>query len=180
MRDRLGGPARPIPKVPSSNQSSAVGMQTCVVRILIVPTSFRLTTCLYLDLSCEALLWRQVCYLWTSLYRKTLQERVEAKYVWCKRLQIVLIFAELMVCQYCHRKPRLSGNNQCGIACQDSAKVACLLCKSRPKFGRYHLCGQTCKKIAMKGTPLILEAPPGHSTYDLGRWFQYFGIIESC
>jgi hypothetical protein len=74
-----------------------------------------------------------------------------------------------MVRQYCHRKPRLSGYNQCGITCRDSAKVACLLCKSRPKFGRYHLCGQTCKQIAMKGTPLILEAPQGHSTYDQGR-----------
>ena len=74
-----------------------------------------------------------------------------------------------MVRQYCHRKPKMSGNNQCGITCRDSAKVACLLCKSRPKLGRYHLCGQTCKEIAMKGTPLILEAPPGHSTYDLGR-----------
>ena len=33
MRDRFGGPARPIPKAPSSNQTSAAGMQTCVVRI---------------------------------------------------------------------------------------------------------------------------------------------------
>lgn len=34
MRNRSGGPARPIPKAPSSNQTSAAGgIQTCVVRI---------------------------------------------------------------------------------------------------------------------------------------------------
>ncbi|KAF8797736.1 hypothetical protein BYT27DRAFT_7228876 [Phlegmacium glaucopus] len=75
--------------------------------------------------------------------------------------------SKLNMCDYCHRKPKLSGYNQCGTTCRDSAKVACLLCKSRPKFGRYHLCGQTCKKIATKRTPLILEAPPDHSTYNL-------------
>ena len=170
-RDRFKGPARPISQAPSFNQTSAAGMQTCVVRISgLCFNILDLTTyTLYLDLSCEALLWCQVCYLWTSLYRKTLQERIQAQYVWCERFQVVLIFEEFIVRQYCHRKPRLSGYNQCGITCRDSAKVACLLCKSRPKFGRYHLCGQTCKQIAMKETPLILEAPPGHSTYNQGR-----------
>ena len=90
-----------------------------------------------------------------------------------------IVSKNFMVHQYCHRKPKLSGYNQCGTTCRDGAKDACLLCKSRPKFGRYHLCGQTCKKIATKGTPLVLEAPPGHSTYDLARWISiYFGIVD--
>ncbi|KAF8901076.1 hypothetical protein CPB84DRAFT_1778420 [Gymnopilus junonius] len=70
-------------------------------------------------------------------------------------------------CDYCHRRPKAPGFNQCGKACADSAKFACLLCKSRPKFKRYHLCGKTCKQIAIKSTPLILEAPPGHATYEM-------------
>ncbi|KAF8154072.1 hypothetical protein B0H34DRAFT_720180 [Crassisporium funariophilum] len=71
------------------------------------------------------------------------------------------------MCDYCHRRPKAAGFNQCGVNCRDSAKLACLMCKSRPKYGQYHLCGQTCKQIAMKSTPLILEAPPGHATYEL-------------
>ncbi|KAF9054279.1 hypothetical protein BJ165DRAFT_1338246, partial [Panaeolus papilionaceus] len=71
------------------------------------------------------------------------------------------------MCDYCHRRPRQTGHNQCGKSCRDSAKIACLLCKSRPKFGRYHLCGKSCKQIAIKSTPLILEAPHGHATYEL-------------
>ncbi|KDR78415.1 hypothetical protein GALMADRAFT_245586 [Galerina marginata CBS 339.88] len=70
-------------------------------------------------------------------------------------------------CDYCHRRPKLAGYNQCGDTCRDSAKLACLLCKSRPKYKRYHLCGKTCKQIAIKSTPLILEAPAGHATYDM-------------
>ncbi|KAF8154070.1 hypothetical protein B0H34DRAFT_75619 [Crassisporium funariophilum] len=70
------------------------------------------------------------------------------------------------MCDYCHRRPKISGHNQCGDTCRDSAKVACLLCKSRPKLGRYHLCGKSCKEIATKSTPLILEVPVGHTTYD--------------
>lgn len=44
MRDRLGGPARPIPKAPSFNQTSAARMETCVVRISAVSNSLDLTT----------------------------------------------------------------------------------------------------------------------------------------
>lgn len=70
-------------------------------------------------------------------------------------------------CNYCHRQPKLQGQNQCSQVCIDAAKIACLLCKSRPKLGQYHLCGKTCKQIAVKSTPLILEAPPNHATYEL-------------
>ncbi|KAJ3505088.1 hypothetical protein NLJ89_g7600 [Agrocybe chaxingu] len=69
--------------------------------------------------------------------------------------------------KYCHRRPKLAGHNQCGKACADNAKVSCLLCKSRPKFKRFHLCGKTCKSFSVKITPLILEAPRGHATYEL-------------
>ncbi|KAJ3519422.1 hypothetical protein NMY22_g13214 [Coprinellus aureogranulatus] len=34
---------------------------------------------------------------------------------------------------------------------------------------KYHLCGKTCKRIAMKSTPLILEAPKGHKTYEMAE-----------
>jgi hypothetical protein len=72
------------------------------------------------------------------------------------------------MCDYCHRKPRTDGSSQCGSPCIERAKVACLLCKSRPKNGvGYQLCGKTCKRIATKTTPLILEAPKGHKTYDM-------------
>lgn len=46
--------------------------------------------------------------------------------------------------------------------------MACLMCKSRPKFKQYHLCGKTCKQLSTKHTPLILEAPEGHATWDMG------------
>ncbi|KAF8802256.1 hypothetical protein BYT27DRAFT_7197349 [Phlegmacium glaucopus] len=70
------------------------------------------------------------------------------------------------ICDYCHRRPKVDGYNQCGKTCGENANRACLLCRCRPRFGRYHLCGRTCKKIASKWTPLILEAPPGHATYN--------------
>ncbi|KAJ3540655.1 hypothetical protein NMY22_g4207 [Coprinellus aureogranulatus] len=72
------------------------------------------------------------------------------------------------MCDYCHQKPRRASSNQCGTQCEDKAKVACLLCKCRPKNGvGYHLCGKSCKAIATKSTPLILEAPKGHKTYEM-------------
>ena len=70
--------------------------------------------------------------------------------------------------QYCHRRPKQSGHEQCGTKCKDKARVACLLCKSRPKYKRYHLCGKTCKSLATENTPLVLEAPEGHVTFDMG------------
>ena len=58
MRARFGGLDRPVPQTPSSNQTSAARMHTCVVRIsgsiLISPDLTTYT--LFLDLSCEALL----------------------------------------------------------------------------------------------------------------------------
>jgi len=71
------------------------------------------------------------------------------------------------MCEYCHRKPKETGYSHCGNTCRNAAKVACLLCKSRPKFKHYVLCGKTCKKISTKQTPLILEAPADHATYDM-------------
>ncbi|KIM41676.1 hypothetical protein M413DRAFT_444924 [Hebeloma cylindrosporum] len=71
------------------------------------------------------------------------------------------------MCNYCHRRPKVSGHDQCGDTCKASAKVACLLCKSRPKHKSYHLCGKTCKEISVKSTPLLLEAPPGHASYTM-------------
>ena len=70
--------------------------------------------------------------------------------------------------QYCRRRPKLTGHGQCGKTCADAAKVACLLCKSRPKYRQYHLCGKSCKLISSKKTPLLLEAPEGHATWDMG------------
>jgi len=70
-------------------------------------------------------------------------------------------------CDYCHRKPKSPGYQQCSISCRDKAKLACLMCRSRPRHGRYHLCGKTCKEISLKSTPLILEAPPGHDTFTM-------------
>ncbi|KAF9477458.1 hypothetical protein BDN70DRAFT_881153 [Pholiota conissans] len=70
------------------------------------------------------------------------------------------------MCNYCHRRPKVAGKNQCDAGCEDLAKMACLFCKSRPKIKPYHLCGRTCKIIATKSTPLILEAPTGHTTYE--------------
>ncbi|KAF5326082.1 hypothetical protein D9611_000900 [Ephemerocybe angulata] len=71
------------------------------------------------------------------------------------------------MCDYCHRNPRLTGEKQCGPACAEKAKNACLLCKCQPRNGKYHLCGKTCKRISTKSTPLILEAPEGHKTYEM-------------
>ncbi|KAF8154071.1 hypothetical protein B0H34DRAFT_720173 [Crassisporium funariophilum] len=76
-------------------------------------------------------------------------------------------FTKLNMCDYCHRRPKAVGHNQCGKNCRDKARYACLLCKSRPRFREYHLCGRICKQIAMKSTPLILEAPREHSTFKL-------------
>jgi len=70
--------------------------------------------------------------------------------------------------QYCHRGVKLSGQDQCSKICLEAAKVACLLCKSRPKYKQYHLCGKSCQQISTKRTPLLLDAPEGHATWDLG------------
>jgi len=70
------------------------------------------------------------------------------------------------ICDYCHRRPKIPGHNQCGQTCRDNARTACLLCRCRPKSGRYPLCGRTCKKIATKWTPLILEAQLGHTIHN--------------
>jgi hypothetical protein len=162
MRNRFGGP--PI------NQTSATGMQTCVVRISGLCFNFSWSDGIY-PLS-RSVLWSLVIMPGSLLVDKIAQKnfaRTDPSLI-CVMWAIpsCSLFEEFTVRQYCHRKPRLSGYNQCGTTCRDKAKVACLLCKSRPKFGRYHLCGQTCKQIAVKETPLLLEAPPGHSTYDLG------------
>lgn len=79
------------------------------------------------------------------------------------------LFYPKRIYQYCHRRPKFPGYDQCGKTCGDNASKACLLCRCRPKFGRYPLCGRTCKKIATKWTPLILEARPGHITYNEGK-----------
>ncbi|KAJ2913101.1 hypothetical protein MD484_g7311, partial [Candolleomyces efflorescens] len=71
------------------------------------------------------------------------------------------------MCTYCHRRPKVQNKGQCGQMCADKAKLACLLCKVRPKNGRYHFCGKTCKGIALKSTPLILEIPKSHASYDM-------------
>ncbi|KAJ2935867.1 hypothetical protein H1R20_g1226, partial [Candolleomyces eurysporus] len=71
------------------------------------------------------------------------------------------------MCTYCHRRPKIASKDQCGQTCAENAKIACLLCKVRPKNRRYHFCGKTCKSIATKSTPLILEIPKGHMTYDM-------------
>src|SRR5260221_2934211 len=71
--------------------------------------------------------------------------------------------------QYCHRRTKLSGHDQCSKICIDAAKIACLLCKSRPKYKLYHLCGKSCKQISTKKTPLLLDAPEGHDTWDLSE-----------
>ncbi|KAF5326030.1 hypothetical protein D9611_000898 [Ephemerocybe angulata] len=71
------------------------------------------------------------------------------------------------MCDYCHRRPRLSGQKQCSGPCITKASVSCLLCKCRPRNGSYHLCGKTCNRIAMKSSPLIVEAPKGHKTFDM-------------
>ncbi|RXW13129.1 hypothetical protein EST38_g12724 [Candolleomyces aberdarensis] len=71
------------------------------------------------------------------------------------------------MCNYCHKRPKTDGKDQCGQACADKAKIACLLCKVRPKNGRYQLCGKTCKRIATKSTPLIIEIPKDHTTYEM-------------
>ncbi|KAF9526082.1 hypothetical protein CPB83DRAFT_908637 [Crepidotus variabilis] len=73
--------------------------------------------------------------------------------------------ADPTMCNYCHRRPKITGFNQCGKHCGNLAKKACLLCKSRPKYKGYHLCGKTCIQISMKKTPLLLEAPEGHETF---------------
>jgi len=70
-------------------------------------------------------------------------------------------------CNYCHRKPRFKNYPQCGKTCRDKASVACLMCRCRPRHGKYHLCGRTCKSLAVKSTPLILEAPVGHATFKM-------------
>ncbi|KAG2005976.1 hypothetical protein CC2G_002337 [Coprinopsis cinerea AmutBmut pab1-1] len=71
------------------------------------------------------------------------------------------------MCNYCHRKPKHGSYPQCGTTCAEKAKLACLFCRCRPRLGRYHLCGRTCKRLAVKQTPLLLEAPKGHATYEM-------------
>jgi len=71
------------------------------------------------------------------------------------------------LCDYCHQKPKAQNDPHCGAPCQEMAKSACLVCRSRPKNGRYHFCGRTCRENARKLSPLILEVPNGHTTFDM-------------
>ncbi|KJA15872.1 hypothetical protein HYPSUDRAFT_193948 [Hypholoma sublateritium FD-334 SS-4] len=72
------------------------------------------------------------------------------------------------MCNYCHRRPKRPGLSQCSAVCEESAKVACLLCKSQPKNRRAYLCGKSCKRVVENWSPyLVLEAPPGHVTFDM-------------
>lgn len=72
------------------------------------------------------------------------------------------------MCAYCHARPRhRRWDVHCGKECSESAKVACLFCKCRPRRGQYHLCGETCRVLAERRTPLLLEAPMGHATYQM-------------
>jgi hypothetical protein len=82
---------------------------------------------------------------------------------------LVSDFGDRVSGQYCHRKPKLKNYPHCGAQCRDNARVACLICRSRPKNGKYHFCGRTCKDIAMKITPLLVEARPGHVTFEMGK-----------
>ncbi len=102
-----------------------------------------------------------------------------ATYVSCLLL-LALYASELRVkrFQYCHRKPKRFGLSQCSVVCEESAKVACLLCKSQPKNKRAYLCGKSCKRVVANWSPyLVLEAPPGHVTFDMGMWQFDFGCI---
>jgi hypothetical protein len=56
----------------------------------------------------------------------------------------------------------------CGQSCRDKAKHACLYCRSRPKNGRYHFCGRQCRNMAAKDSPLLLEVPRDHATFEMG------------
>jgi len=71
------------------------------------------------------------------------------------------------MCEYCHERPRYQNYPHCGTACREKAKVACLICRCHPKNGKYHFCGKSCKDIATKNTPLLVEARPGHVTFDM-------------
>ncbi|KAH6904530.1 hypothetical protein BKA70DRAFT_1297048 [Coprinopsis sp. MPI-PUGE-AT-0042] len=71
------------------------------------------------------------------------------------------------MCDYCHRRERHGSHPQCGTACAAKAKVACLYCRVRQRNGRYHLCGNICRSLSTKKTPLLLEAPRGHETFNM-------------
>jgi hypothetical protein len=50
------------------------------------------------------------------------------------------------------------------------------MCRSMPKSGVYDFCGEACKESAMSNTPLLLEVPQGHVTYDMGM-LPRFNVI---
>jgi len=70
-------------------------------------------------------------------------------------------------CDYCHRRPKQSGSQQCSADCATKAKQACLMCRARPKLGKYHFCGKTCRQLSLKVTPRLCGVPKGHVTWDM-------------
>jgi len=43
----------------------------------------------------------------------------------------------------------------------------CLLCHIDPKIGEYDFCGETCRQNALSNTPLLMEVPPNHVTFQM-------------
>jgi hypothetical protein len=57
------------------------------------------------------------------------------------------------------------------------AKTICLLCRRNPKLRRYDFCGDACKEDAMRKTPLLLEVPKGHVTFEMGESSHAFHVV---
>lgn len=47
------------------------------------------------------------------------------------------------------------------------ARNCCLLCHKNPKNGQYDFCGEGCRADAMRNTPLLMEVPKGHVTFEM-------------
>jgi hypothetical protein len=45
----------------------------------------------------------------------------------------------------------------------------CLQCRRNPKNGAYDFCGTICRDSAFSQTPALLEVPPGHVMYEMGK-----------
>jgi len=46
------------------------------------------------------------------------------------------------------------------------ARNCCLLCHSNPKLGEFDFCGEACRQGALRNTPLLMEVPQGHVTFE--------------
>ena len=67
---------------------------------------------------------------------------------------------------------RLLNHMRTHILRSKGSESACLMCRKHPKNGRFDFCGTECRDEARNISPLLLEVPRGHTTFEMGMFMK--------